>query len=441
MRTAATFRRLLVAVHAVAIASAVPRDARAEGAASTRAIEFGYYAVDGRHGDHHDAVAGYTNIDHISLDQYPVSVHDPNTWRPMLDRSMSEAVRRGKGIVLSFALHRNASIPEILDVAAPYWHAVRRVELADEPDWDRDTTQYIAGWAKSAIAARGLPSVPLGAVYPRDEILGGDAFRAEGLDWVGVECYVDAPGMGSRWANVDEMDRVTYNLKHSVPGDKDLVLVMMAYDRNGHWKDIDSLAAMQASAYESAYDDPRVVGITMFAYGRPGGARDYEVLREQHRAIGKKIGPLPPPAIPGGEPEAATEVAETPLAEPAQSEGEVVPPAPVEGVVDAAAAEPPSPEAASPVSSARVEWLTPEAEPATVKASESADEKGDSTPARDTCAEEWVDMGPMDLSVSPAESCRLWRDGNPEIRKCKVSGDHQWIALAPVDCPSGVPTP
>ncbi|MCH7962056.1 MAG: hypothetical protein IIC49_06945, partial [Planctomycetes bacterium] len=45
----------------------------------------------------------------------------------------------------------------------------------------------------------------------------------------------------------------------SLPADKDIMLVMQSYDRNGEWPNIATLKDLQIPTYLHAYDDPRVI--------------------------------------------------------------------------------------------------------------------------------------------------------------------------------------
>jgi hypothetical protein len=131
----------------------------------------------------------------------------------------------------------------------------------------------------------------MGFVYRYDQPL-PDAVKATGLDWVGIEAYLDFPGHPVSDVNVAALNVYLTNAKAQVPAGKQIVLVIMAYDRNGSWSswsNIDTLRDLQIPVYLQAYNDPRVVAITMFAYTRPGGSRDHQELRTPHRLIGERL--------------------------------------------------------------------------------------------------------------------------------------------------------
>jgi hypothetical protein len=76
---------------------------------------------------------------------------------------------------------------------------------------------------------------------------------------------------------------------------------MMAYDRNGQWRNLDTLRDLQVPTYLAAYGDPRVVSINMFAYGRElpiaacvhGGTHCHPELKTPHRLIGERVLGMP----------------------------------------------------------------------------------------------------------------------------------------------------
>ena len=86
-----------------------------------------------------------------------------------------------------------------------------------------------------------------------------------------------------------DLNRFLEQAKRRIPSDKQIVFIMMAYDRNGRWTNPDTLAALQLPVFVHAYDDPRVTAILMFSYGPPGGTRFYPRLQAIHRHIGEQI--------------------------------------------------------------------------------------------------------------------------------------------------------
>jgi len=256
-------------------------------------IDFGYYFVDGKYGDYRGEVNCYTNLYYaLPVNNY---FSDAN-WPPLFQESMANAAAEERRIHLNLnwdALGGN--IGQVLDIAAPFWSSVARIEMQDEPGWSRAETEQNVSSLRSMLAARGLPARPIGNVYTRSQILNDDAPDANGLDWVGIEAYLNPPGSPDPGTNTEELRLYLNVAKARVPASKDIVLVMMAYDRNGAWTNIETLVEIQYNTYTlAAANDPRVVAITMFAYGRPGGSRDHPELKAAHREIGKALfGPLP----------------------------------------------------------------------------------------------------------------------------------------------------
>jgi hypothetical protein len=177
---------------------------------------------------------------------------------------------------------------------------------------------------KLALDARGLAHKPFGLTYTRNQALTGEGMRAPGVSWVAIEAYVDPPAVNDAttcserpptpspgpafvptvdcqgWVPIDhplarlpgslaDLNRFLEQAKRRVPADKQIVLIMMAYDRNGSWTNPETLATLQLPVYLNAYDDARVSAILMFSYAPPGGTRFYPQLKAIHRQIGEQI--------------------------------------------------------------------------------------------------------------------------------------------------------
>src|SRR5262249_45644702 len=82
-----------------------------------------------------------------------------------------------------------------------------------------------------------------------------------------------------------------------IPASKQIVLVTMAFDRavvaGTEWQtDIPTLTALQDVPYMKAYNNPRVVGLRLFAYARgypQGATRDYPSLKARHQDQGAQL--------------------------------------------------------------------------------------------------------------------------------------------------------
>jgi len=252
--------------------------------AASHSFDFGYYYVDGKYGDYRSEVNGHTNIYYALAWAGYVS---ELPWGDAFSESLANAAMEDRRIHLNVA--GPDYLAEALDRSAPYWARVVRIELADEPPWSQAETEAIIAGFRAELAARSLPAPPIGIVYTRQQVLAEDAIFAAGLDWVGIEAYVDPPGDPSSAVNVQALEDYVNQAKARVPAEKNLVLVMQAYDRNGAWTNMETLVPLQTAAYDLARDDPRVLSLNMFAYGRPGGSHDHPELRHEHLKIGEKL--------------------------------------------------------------------------------------------------------------------------------------------------------
>ena len=270
-------------------------------------IDYGYFLVDGRYGDFRTEVNYYTNLYHAWARRgYEAhsGVPDP-VWLPLMGQALADAAAQQRRIVLNLNLQETAPgrvtpVDAVLKLASPFWDRVVRVELADEPDWDREQTQAQVAAVQAKLQALGLDPRPMGVIYTRDQALTTDAIYAANLDFVVIEAYVDPPGSPDSQANIDYLVQTVTAAKNRVPADKQIGLVMQAYARNGGWTNVDTLRDLQVPTYLLAYDDPRVVMVTMFSYGRPSGTREHPELVTPHRLIGERILPTSIPAAGSG---------------------------------------------------------------------------------------------------------------------------------------------
>jgi hypothetical protein len=298
--------------------------------APNHSLDFGYYFVDHpRYGDYWNEVNHYTNL-------YMAGGTDMPDWQNRLRISLQRAVEEDKSIYLSLGMPNAKddngndidpyayipTIAAILDVAVPYWNKIKYIELADEPDWGvgaplpyKEINLRIEIFERVRVE-KGLPQGPLvGIVYTPDQITKTienecglpNRITRSNLDWLGVMAYLDPPGDDDSAVNIQQLNELIDEAKcktvHETEQgrvEKNLILVMQAYDRNGHWHNIDALVDLQAPVYLRAYGDPRVVAITMFAYARPGGTRDHPELKVPHQAIWSAISASSgePPAAP-----------------------------------------------------------------------------------------------------------------------------------------------
>ncbi len=251
-------------------------------------IDLGYYYADGRYGNYSSEVFGFTNTSIVGPEMY---VSDA-TWgnstpskniEILFRASIKEAYDAGKTIYLYPGTEDEWD--RTLAVAAPYWSRVKYVEMTHEdPRIDRATTENMTTRFIGKLNSRGLRR-PLFVALESPQ-----AETAPSIDCVAIEAYMPLPFDQNNTASaVATMNSVVQARKNSVLPGKCIIMVMQAYDRNGYWMNMESLKKLQEPAYLHAYNDPRVLAITMFAYARPGGAKDHPELKAIHKEISKAI--------------------------------------------------------------------------------------------------------------------------------------------------------
>ncbi|MFP2931493.1 Ig-like domain-containing protein [Pyxidicoccus sp. 3LG] len=265
--------------------------------APNHAMQLGYYFVDGRYGNFKSEVSGYTNLYYA----WARRGYEPNTdapdsvWLPLMQSAVASAAAEGWNIQLNLNLQDQTPgvvtpLDAVLDLMAPYWHRVSRIELASKPVWSRAELEGRLMDLRARMSARGLASRPLGVIYSIDQARAFDAVFATGLDFVTIEAFLDGPVHSISQANIGYLvDRVT-QAKARVPTSKQLMLVLQSDTSYGTWTNLDLLRDLQLTPYyHLAANDPRVVALTMYTYGRPQGARDNPVLKPSHKRIAEKL--------------------------------------------------------------------------------------------------------------------------------------------------------
>jgi hypothetical protein len=251
-------------------------------------MDFGYYYADGRYGDHNSEVFWYTNLTLIDPGMYDSAAtwDNPNASldiRRLFDASLREAYQNGKSIYIGLG-GIESDWDRTLDVAAPYWDKVKYVEFYHENGavTAAEAQSYVQGFANK-LAARGLRR-PL---FVALESPGAE--QAGIVDCAAIEAYIPQPFNQDDPGNVDRLNNILDARKAQVPAGKCIIVIMMAYDRNGQWTNIETLKMLQAPAYLKSYSDPRVSAITMFSYARPGGAKFYPDLQQIHQQMSLSI--------------------------------------------------------------------------------------------------------------------------------------------------------
>ncbi|QSQ24945.1 hypothetical protein JY651_08390 [Pyxidicoccus parkwayensis] len=265
--------------------------------APNHAMQLGYHFVDGRYGNFKAEVSGYTNLYYAWARRgyEPDSTAPDSVWLPLMQSAVASAAAEGWSIQLNLNLQeqtpgRVTPLDAVLDLMAPYWSRVSRIELASGPDWSRAETEARLQDLRARLSARGLAARPLGNVYSTSQVRTSDAIFANGLDFVSIEAFLDGPGSPISQANIGNLVWDVSQAKQRVPTSKQLVLVVQSDTRNGTWTNMDTLKDLQLTPYyHLGANDPRVVALTMYTYGRPQGARDTPELKPAHMRIAEKM--------------------------------------------------------------------------------------------------------------------------------------------------------
>ncbi|WP_164019367.1 Ig-like domain-containing protein [Pyxidicoccus trucidator] len=265
--------------------------------APNHAMQLGYTFVDGRYGNFRAEVSGYTNLYYAWARRgyEPDSTAPDSVWLPRMQAAVASAAAEGWNLQLNLNLQeqtpgRVTPLDAVLDLVAPYWHRVARIELASGPDWSRAETEGRILDLRARLGARGLSARPMGNVYSIDQVRTLDAIFATGLDFVSIEAFLDGPGHPISQGNLGYLVSRVSEAKQRVPADKQLVLVVQSDTRNGTWTNLDNLRDLQLTPYyHLAANDSRVVALTLATYGRPQGARDNPVLKPSHMRIAEKL--------------------------------------------------------------------------------------------------------------------------------------------------------
>ncbi|MBI4064326.1 MAG: hypothetical protein HY401_08520 [Elusimicrobia bacterium] len=257
----------------------------------------GYFYAAGRYGDFTSEVAGYTNLFIVWSNGY-----SGDCWQgcgsaqaPQFQQGLQNAFNANKDIYIGIGhvipdADWSSRWSDMLDIAKPFWSKVKYLELYDEPDWDKNETEAKLNELKNLLNQKGMANRPMGIIYTTNAMLTGDAFTAPSLNWVGIEGYINAPGSPDSQTNVNNLNSLLDQSKARVPSGKQIIFTMMAYDRNGNWTNIPTLADLQEPVYLKAFNDSRVIAITMYSYARPGGSRDHPELKAKHQNIAQAMG-------------------------------------------------------------------------------------------------------------------------------------------------------
>ena len=257
-------------------------------------IDFAYYFVK----SYYDEVKAYTSGYWCGSTEDETDPPPPaSVWQQTMAERLRKAAGDNKGINIeweySWPPADTALTLEAIELAGfdEVWPKIHRMIFADEPGESKSTLEAWCADIRQQIAAYNLPMPPggLGISMTKKQLTESDRASASGIDFVGIECYVDPPGDENAQVNVDAMVAWIRQAKTLVPAGKKITLIMQAYNRNGRWEDEGTLAALQIPVYMEAYNDPRVTEILMFAYDRAGAAPPGGVPSKGSRQLGSVL--------------------------------------------------------------------------------------------------------------------------------------------------------
>jgi hypothetical protein len=284
----------------------------------THPIDYGYWYVDRTtetdpaYGDFYGEVKGYTNQYH-SAGRFGYA--EPNTptsvWKQRMANGLRRAAQDGKNIHWLIgedtANMQDASYEVCLQAAElggidVIWPKMKTICISDEGITDKNYAEQRAANLRQKLAARNLPVPPngIGISFAQQQVFNSSAVNAAGIDWIGVECYLDAPGNDDTNVNVALLNSNMARSKAAVPASKKISFIMQGYTRNYkpdgttfNWSNLKTLEDLQIPVYLASYNDPRVFDISIFSYGRQTGTRHVDKngghLADRHKQIGAAI--------------------------------------------------------------------------------------------------------------------------------------------------------
>ena len=270
---------------------------------STHRINVSYYFTEyfGAYGgDGWGDVYSTTNAYYVTCKSaFAAGGDPPSVWIPRMAGYVARAYNQGKRIHYLFEYDHDDVRPyidDVLQAIAPYWDRINSIEIADEPNpsvfFDPSIMNSLAIHFKSDLAANGLTQSgkSFSISLSLEEATSSNLVTCVQLDRIGANLYVDPPG-GTIEQNTAFLDQFIPQFKQHVPQDKNLHFTCQAYDRNGYWENITTLAALQPVYYMHAYNDARVRALWWFSYFRYGGTAFHPELRAHHINIFNAVHP------------------------------------------------------------------------------------------------------------------------------------------------------
>lgn len=183
-------------------------------------------------------------------------------------------------------------ISKVIDALRPKWDRIIALELRDEPpvSWTGAKLNKMAMLVKGIVRAKGLGTKPVGATFGEAQVFAGTRWQAKALDYVGVEAYLKKVAGESPADSAQRMREYIKRLLGRTALAKKLIMVGQAYDRRTKaaetiW-DEPNLMAIQQPIFQAAQGlGDRLLALTLFAYARPGGTRDYPALKAEIKRL------------------------------------------------------------------------------------------------------------------------------------------------------------
>jgi hypothetical protein len=240
-------------------------------------------------------------VTHVRVDVWSVAKDgegNPDILAGRVLKVCQSAVSEGKRLILALDMDNRSGMwslnvaKAVLVRCTEVWDKVDGVELTDEAEWSQSETVMAAAhtppvgsWQLSAAATGratelikgleasfGLPVKPTIVTYTQDRILNGNAYTSPTLDVVAIEAYWPTGAGPETAAETAQIVSLLNSLLAKIPGTKQVVVIGQAYGRNGAWKHLNTLTALQDRTADWVVQHKnRVAGVWLFSWGRPSG--------------------------------------------------------------------------------------------------------------------------------------------------------------------------
>lgn len=244
---------------------------------------FGYFHTDGRVGDANNETSPYTNTYVAYMCHYDSNLYPDGCSASQFATSLHNAINvYGYDFIYLRLIHGSLNVIDtMIEVARPYWSRVVYIEAIHEPESDTqrtlEYTRKTIDDIQNLIAARNLAQKDMGGVWTLAEINNPNYtfLSAPNLKWVGAEAYAPPGGSAGDAARVTTQLVQAKSRILAAPGlAKNIVFVPQAYNYASStgpgYTNTQELIKLQDSPYLQGFNDPRVTGLFMFAYGRGG---------------------------------------------------------------------------------------------------------------------------------------------------------------------------